>query len=194
MTFEEAFRRTGRVLCITLSPLCRSSPPVLLNYLTAPKVVISSAVIASCAAPGLIPSMRLRYKDSQGRIHDYEGVNQAYIDGSIRNDIPKDSLAEMLNVQFCIVAQVNPHILPFYNSETVGNPTEWGVGSRRGGFPLAALEFFLKVDMQSKLLFLDQMGASSCWTRCMTQLFGGSCTLIPDYKLSDIFGVSFCVV
>lgn len=191
MTFEEAFRKTGRVLCVTLSPLCRKSPPVLLNHLTAPQVVISSAVMASCAVPGLVPKMRLRYKDKQGVVHDYEGVHQAYIDGSIRNDIPTDTLAEMLNVQFCIVAQVNPHIMPFYNSGTVGSPSAWGVGSWRGGFSFAALEFFLKVDMQSKLVFLDQIGAASTWTRCMSQLFGGSCNLVPDYELSDVLGVSF---
>ena len=47
MTFEEAYRKTGRILCITLSSTTKKAPPVLVNYITAPNVTIASAVIAS---------------------------------------------------------------------------------------------------------------------------------------------------
>ena len=69
--------------------------------------------------------MRLQYKDKAGNVHDYEGQRQAYVDGSIRNDIPIEALAEVLNVQFSIVAQVNPHSLPFFfwAAGSVGRPT-----------------------------------------------------------------------
>ena len=46
-TFQEAFDRTGRILNITVSPQNRSDPPRLLNYLTAPHVLIWSAAVAS---------------------------------------------------------------------------------------------------------------------------------------------------
>lgn len=57
----------------------------------------------------------------------------------------------MLNVQFFIVCQCNPHIVPFfYNSKgKVGRPSRWSSGTQehswRGGFLLAALEMYLKV-------------------------------------------------
>jgi TAG lipase/lysophosphatidylethanolamine acyltransferase len=47
MTFEEAYRKTGRILCITLSSTTKRAPPIMVNYITAPNVVISSAVVAS---------------------------------------------------------------------------------------------------------------------------------------------------
>lgn len=47
MTFEEAYRKTGRILCITLSSTTKRAPPILVNYITAPNVLISSAVVAS---------------------------------------------------------------------------------------------------------------------------------------------------
>ena len=40
-TFLEAYRRTGKIFCITLSSTSKKSPPVLLNYLSAPNVVIA---------------------------------------------------------------------------------------------------------------------------------------------------------
>ena len=108
MTFEEAYRKTGRVFCITLSSTTRKAPPVLLNYLTAPNVTIASAVIASAAVPGFIPPVRLQYKDANGNIRTQTSKkDETYFDGSIRQDIPVNGLAEMLNCQFFVACQCN---------------------------------------------------------------------------------------
>jgi TAG lipase / steryl ester hydrolase / phospholipase A2 / LPA acyltransferase len=61
MTFEEAFKKTGRIFCVTLSSTTKKAPPILVNYLTAPNVTIASAVIASAAVPGFVPPVRLQY-------------------------------------------------------------------------------------------------------------------------------------
>ena len=66
MTFEEAYKKTGRIFCITLSSTTKKAPPVLLNYISAPNVTVASAVIASAAVPGFVPPVRLQYKDSNG--------------------------------------------------------------------------------------------------------------------------------
>lgn len=42
LTFEEAYKKTGRILCITVSATTMRAPPVLLNYITAPDVTIAS--------------------------------------------------------------------------------------------------------------------------------------------------------
>jgi len=134
MTFEEAYKKTGRVFCITLSATTKKAPPVLLNYLSAPNVTIASAVIASAAVPGFVPPVRLQYKDSNGQIRQQGSAkNQTYYDGSIQQDIPINGLAEMLNCQFFIACQCNPHIVPFFYSPkgAVGRPSRWSSGHRK---------------------------------------------------------------
>jgi TAG lipase/steryl ester hydrolase/phospholipase A2/LPA acyltransferase len=103
MTFEEAYKKSGRIFCITLSSTTRKAPPVLMNYLTSPNVTIASAVLASAAVPGLIPAVKLQYK-SNGVLKQQV---EAYIDGSIKGDIPATDLAELFNCRFFIVCQVN---------------------------------------------------------------------------------------
>lgn len=87
LTFEEAYKRTGRTFCITLSSTSKKAPPVLLNHLSAPNVVIASAVVASAAVPGFIEPVRLRYKDSKGVIRNYGKNGESFFDGSIRSDV-----------------------------------------------------------------------------------------------------------
>lgn len=96
MTFEEAYQRTGRTFCITISSTSKKAPPVLLNHLSAPNVVIASAVIASAAVPGFVPPVRLRYKDSKGVIRNYGKNGEAFFDGSIRSDVSIFSALELL--------------------------------------------------------------------------------------------------
>ncbi|KAL7557235.1 hypothetical protein ACA910_001901 [Epithemia clementina (nom. ined.)] len=151
MTFEEAYKKTGRVLCITLSPTSKKAPPVLANYLTCPNVTIASAVLASAAVPGFIDPVRLKYKDPSGVIQKYGERDQTYYDGSFEQDIPTSGLAEMLNCQFVIVSQCNPYIVPFFFNPKggVGRPNRWSGDKQehswRGEFLLAALEMYLKV-------------------------------------------------
>ena len=83
MTFEEAYKRTGRIFCITLSSTSKKAPPVLVNYLSCPNVTIASAVLASAAVPGFIAPLRLQYKDDNGIIRGYGEHDQAYFDGTL---------------------------------------------------------------------------------------------------------------
>jgi hypothetical protein len=98
MTFEEAYKKTGRVLCITLSSTSKKAPPVLINYITAPNVVIASAVLASAAVPGFIDPMKLQVKDENGVVRNQRNSDEEYRDGSIESDIPTNGLAEMVRV------------------------------------------------------------------------------------------------
>ncbi|KAL7578994.1 hypothetical protein ACA910_019040 [Epithemia clementina (nom. ined.)] len=193
-TFEEAFRRTGRIFCITLSSTSKKASPILINYLSAPNVTIASAVLASAAVPGFIPPVRLQYKDSSGVIRGYGDHDQTYYDGSIRQDIPTSGLAEMLNCQFFIASQCNPHIVPFFFNPKggVGRPSRWSSGDQehswRGGFLLAALEMYLKNDMKAKCVFLHDLEAAVGFTSTMmTQEFVGSTTIVPQVAFQDYF-------
>ncbi len=92
-TFQEAFDRTGRILNIIVSPQNKSDPPRLLNYLTAPHVLVWSAAVASSSLPGVFESNRLLCKDADG-IERYESAaTTSFIDGSMEADLPMQQLS-----------------------------------------------------------------------------------------------------
>jgi TAG lipase / steryl ester hydrolase / phospholipase A2 / LPA acyltransferase len=117
LTFQEAYDRTGRIINIVVSPSKRSGNSDryrLLNYLTAPHVFITSAVIASCAIPGVYAPVELMAKDEDGHAVPYiEHDTVKWEDGSMQSDLPMHRLGELFNINNFIVSQVNPHILPF---------------------------------------------------------------------------------
>ena len=112
-TFQEAFDRTGRILNITVSPTNRSDPPRLLNYLTAPHVLVWSAAVASSSLPGVFEANRLLVKDADGSERYESNTSVRFADGSLENDLPMQQLSEMFNVNHFIISQVNPHAVMF---------------------------------------------------------------------------------
>ncbi len=198
LTFEEAYRKTGRILCITLSATTKKAPPVMVNYITAPDVTIASAIVASAAVPGFVKPVVLRKKGPDGIVRlQGENKDESYWDGSIDQDIPKNGLAEMFNCQFFLASQCNPHIVPFFHNSKgcVAQPSRWSRGtsqdSWRGGFLLAALEMYLKADMRAKFIFLNELEAAVSFTSTMmTQdYYGGTTTIVPQVSFSDYFKV-----
>lgn len=91
----------------------------------APHLCIWSAVVASCAIPGIFESIQLVVKEPDGNYrpeHDAEYFGdtyskqdrleqkmERYSDGSIERDLPMQQLSELFNVNHFIVSQVNPH-------------------------------------------------------------------------------------
>jgi predicted acylesterase/phospholipase RssA len=75
LTFSEAYARTGRIINITVSPGNDFEHARLLNYLTAPNVLVWSAASASCALPGLYESVQLMAKNDRGAIVPYHLSN-----------------------------------------------------------------------------------------------------------------------
>ncbi|KAM1019545.1 hypothetical protein ACFX13_041622 [Malus domestica] len=122
-TFQEAYDMTGRILGITVCSPRKHEPPICLNYLTSPHVVIWSAVTASRAIPGLFEAQELMAKDRSGEIVPYhppfilgpeEGSMpvRRWRDGSLEIDLPIMQLKELFNINHFIVSQANPHIAP----------------------------------------------------------------------------------
>ncbi len=116
MTFLEAYEHTNRILNISISPADSHQFPRLLNYLTAPNVLIRRAALASSAIPGIFPAVQLRAKNFAGKSVAYMPQNR-WIDGSVHEDIPKEKVNRLHNVNHYIVSQTNPHIVPFLNEE-----------------------------------------------------------------------------
>lgn len=56
----------GRVLNVVVCAADTNEPPRVLNYLTAPQVVVWSAVAASSAFPGLFPAQDIKARNTKG--------------------------------------------------------------------------------------------------------------------------------
>src|SRR5690606_34762544 len=67
-TFTEAFQRTRRIVGVTVSAAEAHQQGRLLNYLTAPNVLIGRAVLGSCAVPGVFPPVQLTARDFEGQV------------------------------------------------------------------------------------------------------------------------------
>lgn len=114
VTFQEAFDRTGRILNISISPSSSyTEPPRLLNYLSAPHTVVWSAVAASAAFPFLFKPTPLLAKNRRGEFVRFSPESERrWQDGSLRQDLPKKGLSELFNVNYTVVSQINPHVIP----------------------------------------------------------------------------------
>ncbi|KAJ5175198.1 uncharacterized protein N7482_001075 [Penicillium canariense] len=118
ITFQEAYNRTRRILNICVSSAGMYELPRLLNYITAPNVLIWSAVAVSCSVPLVFRPFNLMAKDPlTGEAIPWNDLHKQYIDGSVDGDLPMTRLSEMFNVNHFIVSQVNPHVVPFLPKE-----------------------------------------------------------------------------
>lgn len=122
-TFQEAFDRTGRILNITVTPKNASDPPRLLNYLTAPHVLVWSAAVASSSLPGVFEANKLMVKDADGTERYESASAQDFSDGSMEADLPMQQLSEMFNINHFIISQANPHAVMFAGYNT--NKSVW---------------------------------------------------------------------
>lgn len=123
-TFLEAFDRTGRICNIALSGAPGSTRyPMLLNYLTAPHVLVWSATVASCSLPGIFEPQELLAKDRHGSIVPYLTAGLKWLDGSMQGDLPITRLRELFNINFFIVSQVNPQARLFSGGGVRSPPT-----------------------------------------------------------------------
>ena len=124
---------------------------MLLTHLTAPNVVIVSAVVATAAVPMLVAPRVLLEKDPVTGAVAPQAGGEAYIDGSIVTDVPTVGLKEAFNAKFVVASQVNPHYQPllYQTHGAAGDPCRWTpAGSStfssedawRGGFVLAAID------------------------------------------------------
>lgn len=97
-----------RIINITVSPGNSFENAQLLNYLTAPNVLVWSAASASCALPGLYESVQLMAKNQAGETVPYHVSNVTWTDGSLEHDLPINR-----SVQECVCLGVLLHAPQF---------------------------------------------------------------------------------
>ncbi|KAG8834874.1 hypothetical protein FRC17_006619 [Serendipita sp. 399] len=196
LTFREAYELTGRVLNVSVIPFDRHSPTKLLNYLTAPDCVIWSAMLASAAVPGILNPVVLMQKTKTGEITPWNWGSR-FRDGSLRVDVPIQSLNLLFNVSHPIVSQVNPHVHLFFFASrgSAGKPVAHRKGKGwRGGFLLSAAEQFLKHELTKNFKVIRDLELmpqllGQDWSSVFLQKFEGSVTILPKTRLMDWFHI-----
>ena len=130
LTFQEAYEKTGKYINISIAPFDAHQKSRLLNAIASPNVLIRSAVMASCAIPGVFPPVTLWAKDQDGKKVPYLPTRK-WVDGSMTNDLPAKRLSRMFGVNHYIVSLTNPFIVPFVNETMHRN--EWLKAVRKFG-------------------------------------------------------------
>jgi NTE family protein len=111
LTFSESRRRSNRILNVTVSPVRTLQTPRLLNHVSAPRVLVHQAVLASCAVPLVFKPVQLMARRDGEVVPWME--DELWVDGSVGGDLPFAPLTQMFNINHYITSQANPHVLPF---------------------------------------------------------------------------------
>ena len=188
MTFEEAFERTGKHVCISVSASRANAESalqrLLLNHISTPRVTLASAVAASCALPGVMAPTSLMTKNSQGELEPFEVDGVEWIDGSVQADIPFQRIATMFAVSNFIVSQTNFHIVPLLNKEL--HPDQKSLYRR--------LLLLVEWDIRSRALKLSRLGLfpkifGQDMSKAFEQKYHGNLTIVPRLTTTQTFGL-----
>ncbi|KAL0261231.1 triacylglycerol lipase [Diplodia seriata] len=195
MTFDEAYAKTKRVLNITVSTTS-GGVPNLLNYLTAPNVLIWSAAIASNASSSTAAHpVVLLCKDETGRVVPWASAQEAtfrpwthaqYSQSPNDRESPLHRIAELFNVNHFIVSQARPYIAPFLRSD-LHHPNPRQDGKWRFSMPILRL---VVLEVQHRLNQLDSVGLLPPGIRRFLldeNVPGASLTLVPELTPRDFW-------
>ena len=181
MTFQEAYEKTGRQISVTVAPAEAHQKSRLLNAITSPNVFVRSAVIASCAVPGVFPSVMLMAKNVHGEAQPYL-PSRKWVDGSIADDLPAKRLSRLFSTNHYIVSMVNPIAIPFLRNGAEPNKLSAALGSLGIGVGRELLNFYRGIvqkngDQWPRFnLFLN--GVHSL----IDQEYSGDINIVPSFR------------
>lgn len=187
ITFEEAFEKTGKHVCITVSASRASghtAQRLLLNHISTPHVTIASAVAASCALPGVMAPAKLIAKNSSGTLEPFEVDGVEWIDGSVQADLPFQRISTLFAVSSFIVSQTNFHIVPLLNKPH--HPNE----KSRYWQMFQTMEW----DIRNRALKLSRLGLFPRFfgqdiSKVFKQRYHGNLTIVPRFTTMQTFGL-----
>jgi NTE family protein len=182
-TFQEAYEKTGRSINITVSPVQHNQKPRLLSAYTSPYLLLWSAALASSSVPLVFPPVRLMKKDIDGSAVSYM-PKLRWVDGSVVSDLPKERLMHLYDVNYTIVSQTNPHVVPFLTNYVSGERTPLlkipsTIIRSELRFHGRAITDYIRRNADSSVI--KQM--SGQLYSMMTQTYFGDITIAPKYGL-----------
>tara|TARA_R110001599_G_scaffold60489_6_gene168114 strand:- start:246 stop:1712 length:1467 start_codon:yes stop_codon:yes gene_type:complete len=182
-TFQEAYERTGRSVNITVSPVQHFQKERLLCGYTSPYLLTWSAALASCAVPGIFPPVKLLKRDENGKNVPYM-PRLRWVDGSVVSDLPVERLMHLYDVNYTIVSQTNPHVVPFLDQQS-GQSKD-----KLLNFPLSILKSEAKFHGKAVFDYIRKNTSSQILRQVsghaysmMSQNYYGDVTVAPKYKL-----------
>jgi predicted acylesterase/phospholipase RssA len=185
LSFQQAFRHSGRAINITVAPYDPGEDGRLLNYRTSPNVVINSAVRASCAAPFLLPPAELLARTINGETIPYL-KNRRFLDGSIGDDLPIRRLTRLYGVNHSIVSLVNPLVLPFV-SRRAQRGSDIGSLTRQFATRIFKETTNYSIEMLQQAIPSENINlAIDKLQAVMMQEYRGDITLIPPRRLAHM--------
>jgi TAG lipase/lysophosphatidylethanolamine acyltransferase len=168
------------ILSITVSAVRINEIPSVLNYLTAPNVLIRSAACASATMIGLYSTVDLLAKDSDGRIIVWS-PSSGWTTTFSHKESPEQRLAELFNVNHFILSQSQPYIVPFLAQ---GSNNSKSIISRI--FTFTGSEIRFRISQLARLKLVPKAIASIFEERLQ-----GNITINPPLSTTDfttIFG------
>ncbi len=181
LTFQEAYEKTGRQISITIAPAEPHQRSRLLNSIASPNVYIRSAVMASCAVPGVFPPVMLLAKNAHGESQPYLPTRR-WVDGSIADDLPAKRLARLYSTNHYIVSMVNPIAIPFLHKEGQQSALRSALGSLGVGMGRELLNFYRgMVQKQGDNWPRFNMLMNSVHA-LMDQEYSGDINIVPSFR------------
>ncbi|MEL0088292.1 MAG: DUF3336 domain-containing protein [Halieaceae bacterium] len=184
MTFQEAYAKTGRQVSITVAPAEPHQRSRLLNAVASPNVYIRSAVMASCAVPGVFPPVMLMAKNVHGEAQPYL-PGRRWVDGSVADDLPAKRLSRLFGTNHHIVSMVNPIATAFLSKDEDRHPLSKAAGTFGVGLGREVLNFYRGI--------AQRQGDS--WPRfnmmmhglhaLMDQEYTGDINIIPSFRMAN---------
>eukprot|EP00668_Euglena_longa_P020178 GGOE01025100.1.p1 GENE.GGOE01025100.1~~GGOE01025100.1.p1 ORF type:complete len:583 (-),score=181.55 GGOE01025100.1:393-2141(-) len=190
ITFKEAFDISNRVLNVTAWNV--PGAPVVFNHRTTPDVVIWSAVCLSIKADE--PTLPLMAKRHNGVLCPTKVPEQRWHRRGqlleVMADTPLAPLAELFDVNFHIVSQIQTHVVPFLHL-TDRTPAVYRTRSLFQRIVSKAVAFALdEVHHQLTLLFwLLNIPVDSSLHLALNQRYQGDLTIVPVGGLEDYLAV-----
>ncbi|KAI8978088.1 acyl transferase/acyl hydrolase/lysophospholipase [Pilobolus umbonatus] len=181
LTFEEAYNRSKRVLNISVSSRRTQEVPQLLNYLTAPNVLIWSAACCSTASVGLFGSCDLMAKDKNGDIVQWipSAVkwNHWSETSPAESEAPLYRLSELFNVNHFIVSQASVYAIPFIaKAQNLQHETL-----------MHKLAYIIASEFKHRLYQLDQLHLLPHLFRgIIEEKMSGNVNVVPELAFSDL--------
>ncbi|KAI0970206.1 acyl transferase/acyl hydrolase/lysophospholipase [Xylaria arbuscula] len=192
LTFEEAFHRSKRVLNITVATTPQEGIPTLLNYITAPNVLIWTAAVASNAStPSLYGSRQTTVlcKDVNGNIVPWAPDNsfRPWTHASDKDrKSPLARISQLFNVNHFIVSQARPYLIPFLESDMHG-PSLYTARHKRAQIT-GHLFRIVGMEVRHRMRQLDTLGLLPAGIRRFLvdeDVPGASMVLVPTVTASD---------
>ncbi|KAH6634333.1 acyl transferase/acyl hydrolase/lysophospholipase [Chaetomium sp. MPI-SDFR-AT-0129] len=192
LTFEEAYNRSRRILNITVVTAGQQGVPTLLNYVTAPNVLVWTAAVASNASSEAFYGSRqtkILCKDARGNIEPWapaakvdfrHWTSASYTD----RNAPLQRLSGLFNVNHYVVSQARPYLIPFVQSDMHGPSAKYSTLSTMRSF----FTRMIGLETRHRLRQLDRLRLLPASIRRFLvdeHLPGPSVTLVPKISLRD---------